>query len=1056
MAPDSNYVIAGTNATFIPLYGNIFKVDQTGNILWAKEYVGGVATSMEDIANVSTGGYIVSGSSDANGAMLMRIDANGNVTWSNGYDKSNANNEGVGRAIETSDGGFVAAGSVSEFDPDGSGPLPRFDSSNVYIFKTNSSGTLIWGKVLMMTTSFDNDHVVHDVTEVSDGYIFVGYTSEGDTDDNGNALIIKTDFNGNIQWTQEFGAAGTHDEFTSAVTLPSGDVLIGGGMESDKLLLLRINTSGTPNWAYAYDSGSLLGTDVLLNFNAFLTNDNKYASIGMFLEFNVPPNIGAYMVKVEPSNGNLIFEKYYSGGLSSITPEGFQASDNGYFISMMSQQFTGFNYHLIKTDPNGDLLDTSCTAVNLSLASSGFSPTFTAVSPTEYTGITRNGFTPVVNNISPTQVIDCRTIVCTPPPTPTASASPSTTICEGETVTISGSGSGSNVIYNVYDADTLGNLLGAAPLTISPNPGTTTYYVEAVDTTTGCVSINRGSVTITVNPKPTASISGNDTICLGSSTTLSASGGGTYLWSTGATTSSITVSPNTNTSYDVYVTSSAGCKDTATINVIVLSPPTATISGPSTTCSNEQVTLSASGGTTYLWSPGGQTTSSITVNPSSTTTYSVVAYTGICTDTAYHTLTVNTALTASISASSNPICAGDTSILTASGGISYVWSTTETSQSINVNPTSTSSYQVIVTDGNGCNDTTSITINVNPQPNVSATATPGTTVCENDQVTLNGNGANTYSWDNGVTDGVPFNISTTTTYTVIGTDGNGCKDTAQITINVNPLPAISISGNDTICQGDNTILTATGGTTYTWSTGSSGNSITVSPSTNTSYSVIGTDANGCSNSDTVNIVVLPPPTALINGVANGTTANCSNETLTLSASGGGTYSWNTGESSSIINVQPTTTTTYTVVVTVGSCSDTTSHTVTVNTAPTAGINGNTTVCEGDTTTLTASPTSGVTYNWSTGSTTSSTTVTVTQPTQVSVIVTDNNGCKDTATVTVNTNPLPFISISGNNLICMGDSTTLSASGGIAYTWNTGEVTPSITVTPTNTTTYTVT
>ncbi len=1055
MATDSDYVIAGTNATFIPLYGNVFKVDQQGNIVWAKEYVGGVATDMQDIANVSTGGYIVGGSSDASGAMLMRLDANGNVTWANGYDKSNANTEGVRRAIETSDGGFVAAGTVSEFDPDGTGPLPRFDSSNVYMFKTNSSGTLLWGKVIMITTAFDNDHVIHDVAEVSDGYVFVGYTSESDTSDNGNALLIKTDFNGNLQWVKEYGNTGEHDELTSAVTLPSGEVLVGGVTMNDRLFLLRIDATGSVTWAYTYDSGSFLGTDQAINFDAFLTNDNKYASIGMFVQFGLPPVIGSYLVKIEPSNGSLIFQKFYNGGLSSLTPEGLQVSDNGYMIGMMSQQFTGFNYHLIKTDPNGDLLDTACSNSTLSLTASAASPTFTAMSPTEYTGVTRNGFSPLVNTISPTQVIDCQTIVCTPPATPTASASPSTTICEGESITISGSGSGANVIYNVYDADTLGNLLGTTPLTIIPGAGTTTYYVEAQDTTTGCVSIDRDSVTITVNPKPTASITGNDTICLGDNTTLTASGGGTYSWNTGATTTSITVSPTTNTTYQVIVTSSAGCQDTATIDVAVLSPPTAAITGPTTTCSNEPVTLTASGGGTYSWNTG-ETTANITVNPSTTTTYSVIVTTGTCSDTAYHTLNVNTAPTASISASTNPVCVGDTAVLTASGGVSYLWSTSETTSTINVTPSTATTYQVIVTDGNGCQDTTQITMNVNPQTVVGATANPGTTVCENTSITLNGTGANTYVWDNGVTDGVAFTITSTTTYTVIGTDVNGCKDTAQITVNVNPLPAITISGNDTICQGDNTTLTASGGTSYTWSTGANGNSITVSPATTTTYIVTGTDANGCSNNDTLDVVVLPPPTALINGVANGTTANCSNEVLTLSASGGGTYSWNTGANSSSINVQPNTSTTYTVVVTVGSCSDTTSHTVTVNTAPTAGITGNTTVCEGDTTTLSGQPTAGVNYLWSTGATSSSITISVSSPTTVSLIVTDNNGCKDTANVTVNTNPLPVITISGNDSICLGDSTNLSASGGIAYLWNSGEVTSSIYVNPSTTTAYTVT
>src|SRR5690606_12539735 len=141
------------------------------------------------------------------------------------------------------------------------------------------------------------------------------------------------------------------------------------------------------------------------------------------------------------------------------------------------------------------------------------------------------------------------------------------------------------------------------------------------------------SATVTVSNAPNAGISGDLSICNGESTTLTASGGGTYLWSTGSTNASITVSPSSTTTYSVTVTNAGGCTDTESAMVTVSNAPNAGISGDLSICNGESTTLTASGGGTYLWSTGS-TNASITVSPSSTTTYSVtVTNAGGCTDT---------------------------------------------------------------------------------------------------------------------------------------------------------------------------------------------------------------------------------------------------------------------------------------------------------------------------------------------------------------------------------------------------------------------------------------
>ncbi|MBD3637844.1 MAG: gliding motility-associated C-terminal domain-containing protein [Crocinitomicaceae bacterium] len=161
--------------------------------------------------------------------------------------------------------------------------------------------------------------------------------------------------------------------------------------------------------------------------------------------------------------------------------------------------------------------------------------------------------------------------VLTAPATPTFSATDST-ICAGETVTLSGTGSGA-VDYNVYDAATGGNLLGTAPMDVTPST-TTTYYLEA-ENTNGCGNIGGiQSLTITVNSLPSLAVSSDENICVGETVTLTATGSGTLLWSTSETTNSIDVSPTTTTTYTVDLTDANGCTSSGSITVSVQSSST--------------------------------------------------------------------------------------------------------------------------------------------------------------------------------------------------------------------------------------------------------------------------------------------------------------------------------------------------------------------------------------------------------------------------------------------------------------------------------------------------
>jgi uncharacterized repeat protein (TIGR01451 family) len=576
-------------------------------------------------------------------------------------------------------------------------------------------------------------------------------------------------------------------------------------------------------------------------------------------------------------------------------------------------------------------------------------------------------------------------------------------------------------------------------------PGT--YTVMYVLVSNGCRSIVPANVTI--NSLPIASILGNQNICAGQSTTLTASGGGTYLWNTGDTNAVITVSPAGTTNYTVTVTSAGGCTNSTNVTVTVNPLPTAIITGDLVICAGQSTVLTASGGAAYLWSTG-ETNSIITVSPAATTNYTVtVTGVGGCTSSASAIVTVNPPPSAGITGNL-AICAGQTTTLTASAGAAYLWSTGETNSTITVSPAATTNFAVTVTGVGGCTNSTNVTVTVNPRP--TAGITGNLAICAGRSTTLSASGGGAYLWNTGETNSaITVSPAATTNYTVTVAGAGGCIDAKSVTVTVDPQPTAGITGSLAICVGQNTTLSASGGGAYLWNTGQTNSAIRVSPAATTNYTVTVTSAGGCTDAKSVTVTVNPQPTAVIAG----NLAICAGQSTTLSASGGAAYLWNTGQTNSAITVSPAATTNYTVTVTsAGGCTDAKSVTVTVNPQPTAVIAGNLAICAGQSTTLSAS--GGAAYLWNTGQTNSAITVSPAATTKYTVTVTSAGGCTDSKSVTVTVNPQPIASIAGNLQICGIQSTILTASGGATYLWNTGQTNSTITVNPAATTKYTVT
>jgi gliding motility-associated-like protein len=601
-SPAGDYVIAGTNASFIPLYGNVIKMDANANFQWAKSFTGGVATDFSDIKNISTGGFIISGSSSSGGAILIKLDNNGNIVWANRYQcpdipSGNDSEESAYAVTETSDGGFLVGGSVSYFW-DGSSSS-TVDTSSAFGFKVNAAGTLQWSRVWTIATANPDEHYINDVVESADGYFFVGESSEGSgtANDDGdyprNALLIKTDLNGNLQYLRRWGTGNTSSQgINSAIRLTgganAGKILLGGYDDANAFLITCEGTGSTPTMG-AFNrriNAGFLSTFVIQDIME--SSDGNFSAIGMNVQF---ASFYSAVLKVNSSSGALIFGKGYTpvGPLAAILPEGGLASDGGYFMSMTDQQVTGFNYHVVKTDNQGNMgtgsTGSSCGVTSLNPGTQAYSVTLTTPTYNTYTTASASPFSPVVNNLSPAPIMDCSNIPCTAPPNPTSSSS--TTICQGQSATINASGSGS-VTYNVWTQSTGGTNLGSTPLSVSPS-STTTYYVEALNEATACPSAARTAVTITVIPTQNPAWTSPGTVCLAGSainlsSTVTGTTGGTF---TGTGVSSNTFTPSTAGAGTHTITYSVGaspCTVTEQHTITVEPTVTATWNAPANVC----------------------------------------------------------------------------------------------------------------------------------------------------------------------------------------------------------------------------------------------------------------------------------------------------------------------------------------------------------------------------------------------------------------------------------------------------------------------------------------
>lgn len=615
------------------------------------------------------------------------------------------------------------------------------------------------------------------------------------------------------------------------------------------------------------------------------------------------------------------------------------------------------------------------------------------------------------------------------PPAPTA-VSPA---CLSTTISVAPASGTTTYYWQGTNATGTSTAMNAATPDTATASGT--YYVAAFDASTSCWS-NTNGVTVVIDtyvpPIPTSTANPLN-ICLNSTSGLinaSAPSTGTLTTSFGTSLISTGVAANFNITVPALP---AG----ATITGTQLQVMGATAVGGSW---RSEIRVALSGSTTLAATQLSTLNSVglITPDPAITVPNLPLAG-GPVTLTITETLDdggtdatfTEVRLVISYSIPASTITWWDASTAGTQIGTGSPFETVGTTLLPNTSTLGTYNFYAMATSGTCSGSRLTVAVIVNPLPTV--TASPASTVCAGTMVTLNGGGATTYAWDNGVTDNVAFAASTTTTYNVIGTDGNGCTNTASTVLTVNALPVVNTSSTAILCNGGTSTVTvtATGGTpaytgegTYTQSAGT------------VVYTV--TDANSCAG--TASVVITEPAVVAPSSSTTAILCNGGTSTVTISATGGtGAYT-GTGTFT-----QSAGTTVYTVTDANG-CTGTTSVTITEPTVLTVTSSFTTILCNGGTSNVTISGMDGTPAYTGEGTFTQSAGTT-------SYTIMDANGCSATTSVTITEPTALAVSSLSSGISCFGDSATvtIAATGGTAAYTGTGTFTQAP-----GTTVYTVT
>lgn len=602
-------------------------------------------------------------------------------------------------------------------------------------------------------------------------------------------------------------------------------------------------------------------------------------------------------------------------------------------------------------------------------------------------------------------------VVITEVALPVPNITGTTIICPGDTV-IFDAGAGF-VAYNWT-----GNMAGQQ----LPVFDSATYYVTVTDAN-GCQGTDSLTLAYFIPPVPV--ISGLLQFCEGASTSLSTQNMFIdYLWSNGSDTPTTTV--NVPGPAGVTVTDVNGCEGSAVVSLTTLPLPNPQLPDTLAFCEGTFIVLDPGAGfQSYLWSDN---------SGGSTFTTSAEGSVSVIVTDANGCMNADTAWVREIQISSLSImglagfCPNGATTLTAPTGFNqYLWSPGgQNTPSITVDQPGV--YTVEVMDANGCSGNASVDVLQFLAPSVNISG--DLTICQGQTTTLNaGTGFSDYDWSVVSANGNAVVVSQAGEYRVTVTDANGCTAVDRVDVIVNANPIVNLPVATGFCAGSSVLLNPGAAfVTYDWSDGSSSPALLVDQPGN--YELIVTDINGCADTTTVMVQEYPLPQPVITGNVN----ICQGQQTLLQVTGAwNAYEWSNGQMTPEITINQAGNIGLTVTDANG-CEGTTSALINVWSLPVVSIMGPAALCPGENAVLEATP-GFVTYNWSApGSNNEQLPISV--PGVYDLVVTDANGCQGADAIDIAILPVPVFSITGDTLLCAGQTTVLSVPSGFAmYDWS---------------------
>lgn len=656
---------------------------------------------------------------------------------------------------------------------------------------------------------------------------------------------------------------------------------------------------------------------------------------------------------------------------------------------------------------------------------------------------------------------------------PTVDAGADVSACDGDTAQLNATGIG---LFSWSPSDGLSATDIADP---QAAPGATTTYQVTLTDSLGCtatdsvvVTVNSFGLNINLSPATTSGCQ-NESMTF---TALPDSSGFTYSWNASGGISVSGINGNSALvtwtgigagELTVQANDPNGCSQTIITPFNTLAVPDVNAGPDTTICAGESVQLHGTGNGTLQWSPiTGLSDPNIAdpiANPELTQTYTLTVTGGnLCVNTDQVTVTVNVLPNANAGPDLQ-LCLGDSIQLQASGPGTYNWTPDSTLSDANDTnpwafPTTTTTYTLTLSDSTACSNVDEVTVSVTtpPDPGTGGSASlcgSGVPFTLLDSLGGTPEPGGTWTAPDNSTHGPVFDpaadLAGTWTYTLPGI--GACPDASaplQVTVIV---PNAQVTGDNSICVGDTTQLTNTGNVAWTWSPGTGISDTSIAdpfffPENTTLYTLMVTDANGCTATTTVEVSVNAPPTA----DAGTDAAICADNSVTIGGSptgpSGSTFAWSpdTGLSSATAAnpiASPQANTTYTVLVTDGNgCSMTDSVSISVNPLPTVDAGSDVSACTGGSVQLNATGTGS--FSWSPPDGLSATDIadpvaSPTVATTYTVTVTDGNGCSASDDITVAVAALPTVDAGPDLYLCPGYSVQLQGNGSGTPTWSPG-------------------